>query len=41
MKYLFGDEVKYEYDLVKPEDDDKLQAFSCLIGKTAYGVLLN
>lgn len=29
MKYLFGDEVKYEYDLVKPEDDDKLQAFSC------------
>ena len=28
MKYWFGDEVKYEYDLIKPEDNDKLQAFS-------------
>ena len=29
MKYLYGEEIEYEYDLLKPEDYDKLQAFSC------------
>lgn len=29
MKYLYGEEVKYKYDLIKPEDKSKLQAFSC------------
>ena len=29
MKYMYGDEVDYTYDLIKPEDFDKLQAFSC------------
>lgn len=29
MKYLYGEEVKYEYDLIKPEDKEKLRAFSC------------
>ena len=29
MKYLYGDEVKYKYDLIMPEDNKKLQAFSC------------
>ena len=29
MKYLYGEEIEYKYDLVKPEDSDKLQAFSC------------
>ncbi len=29
MKYLYGEEVEYKYDLIKPEDRVKLQAFSC------------
>lgn len=29
MKYVYGEEIEYKYDLVKPEDRDKLQAFSC------------
>ena len=29
MKYIYGEEVRYKHDLVRPEDFDKLQAFSC------------
>ena len=29
MNYLYGEEIEYEYKLLKPEDYDKLQAFSC------------
>lgn len=29
MKYLYGKDIKYKYDLIKPEDFEKLQAFSC------------
>lgn len=29
MGYLYGEEIKYEYDLIKPEDYELLQAFSC------------
>ena len=29
MKYMFGEQVKYKYELIKPEDNIKLQAFSC------------
>ncbi len=36
MKYLFGEDVKYKYDLVKPEDVDNLQAFSCGNEKLDY-----
>ena len=33
MNYLYGEEIEYEYKLLKPEDYDKLQAFSCNIVK--------
>ena len=29
MNYLYGEEIEYEYKLLKPEDYDKLQDFSC------------
>ena len=29
MRYLLGEEVEYEYNLIQPEDAMKLQAFSC------------
>lgn len=29
MSYLYGDEINYKYDLIKPEDLTKLQAFCC------------
>lgn len=29
MKYEYGEEVDYKYDLIEPEDMEKLQAFSC------------
>lgn len=29
MKYLYGDEVEYKYDLIEPEDSEKLRVFSC------------
>ena len=29
MRYLFGEEVEYEYNLIQPEDARKLHAFSC------------
>ena len=29
MRYLYGEEVEYEYNLIQPEDVTKLQAFSC------------
>lgn len=29
MKYLYGEQVEYDYDLIEPEDEKKLQAFSC------------
>lgn len=29
MGYLYGEVIKYEYDLIKPEDYELLQAFSC------------
>ena len=36
MKYLYGEEVKYEYDLLKLEDFELLQAFSCGNEKLDY-----
>lgn len=29
MNYKYGEEVSYNYDLIKPEDYTALQAFSC------------
>lgn len=29
MEYLYGEDIQYEYDLIKPEDYELLQAFSC------------
>lgn len=29
MSHVYGEEIKYECDLLKPEDYDALQAFSC------------
>ena len=29
MGYLYGEVIKYEYDLIKAEDYELLQAFSC------------
>ena len=36
VKYLYGEEVKYEYDLLKLEDFELLQAFSCGNEKLDY-----
>lgn len=29
MEYLYGEEVEYKIDIIKPEDLEILQAFSC------------
>lgn len=29
MKYRYGNEISYDYALLRPEDNDRLQVFSC------------
>lgn len=29
MKYIYGEDIKYGYDLIKPNDFEKLQIFTC------------
>lgn len=30
MKYIYGEDIKYGYDLIKPNDFEKLQIFKIM-----------